>query len=173
MPFSTSTSPTQTSTTHHDYDPITQWLPTLYTSSSNDDDFTHSTDTPSFSHDDALDNISLKNSTDNNDDDTPSPPPSMNNPPHHAFSIARTNIQHSTPPTAMDISKIYTQNAHGLWCCACDRDGNIITNSECNTTKLEHLIRRMRTDDINAWLIQETWLVADNFNTVLIGGDIT
>ncbi len=151
-------SSTHTPTTHHDFNPITQWLPTLYTSPSNDD-FTHSTDAPSFSHGNALDDITL---------DTPSSPTSTNNPPHHALSMAHPNTQH-TSTTAMDISKIYTQNAHGLWCRARDRDGNIINNCERDTTKLEHLIHRMRTDDIDAWLIQETWLEEDKFDTI-IGG---
>ena len=88
---------------------------------------------------------------------------------HLALSIAHPNIHHHPLPTAMDISKIYTQNAHGLWCQACDRDGNIIPNSERDTTKLEHLIHWMRTDDIDAWLIRETWLEEDDFDTA-IGG---
>jgi hypothetical protein len=67
----------------------------------------------------------------------------------------------------MDISKIYTQNVHGLWCRARDGNGTIIGNTERDTTKLEHLITRMRTDDIDAWL--ETWLEDDDFDTV-IGG---
>ncbi len=143
---------------------------TLYISPSNDD-FTHLTYAPSFSHGNALGDITLDNSTDNDDDDTPSPPTSTNNPPHHALSIARPNTQH-TSPTAMDISKIYTQNAHGLWCQARDRDGNIINNCERDTTKLEHLIHRMRTDDIDDWLIQETWLEEDDFDTVIGGYNV-
>ena len=165
----TSSSNNHTPTIHHDFDPITQWLPTLYTSPSSHDDFTHSTDALSFSHGDALDDITLDNSTDNDDDNTPSPPISTNNPPHHALSIACPNIQYTPPPTTMDISKIYTQNVHGLWCRARDSNGNIINNYECDTTKLEHLIHRMRTDDIDAWLVQETWSEEDDFDTV-IGG---
>jgi hypothetical protein len=69
----------------------------------------------------------------------------------------------------MDISRIYTQNAHGLWCRARDCEGNIIANCEHDTTKLEYLVHRMQFDDINAWLIQETWLEEDVFNTD-IGG---
>jgi hypothetical protein len=69
----------------------------------------------------------------------------------------------------MDISKIYTQNVHGLWCRARDSNGNIINNCERDTTKLEHLIHRMRTDDIDAWLVQETWSEEDDVDTV-IGG---
>jgi len=166
----TSSSNNHTPTIHHDFDPITQWLPTLYTPPSSHNDFTHSTDALSFSHGDALDDITLDNSTDNDDDNTPSPPISTNNPPHHALSMVRPNTQqHASTTAMMDISKIYTQNAHGLWCRARDRDGNIINNCERDTTKLEHLIHRMRTDDIDAWLIQETWLEEDEFDTV-IGG---
>ncbi len=50
----------------------------------------------------------------------------------------------------MNISKINTQNAHGLWCCARDRNGNIISNCQCDTTKLEYLVHKMRVDNIDA-----------------------
>ena len=168
LPLPPHISPIHTPTTQHDFDPITQWLPTLCNSFSNDD-FTSSMDDPSLSHDDALDDTTLDNSTDiddndaddDTDDDTSSSPISTT-------TITRPAIQH-TPPTAMDISKIYTQNAHGLWCRARDREGNIINNCERDTTKLEHLIHRMRTDDIDAWLVQETWLEENDFDTV-IGG---
>jgi hypothetical protein len=69
----------------------------------------------------------------------------------------------------MDISKTYTQNAHGLCCQARDREGNIITYCERNTTKLEYLVHGMQVDDIAAWLIQETWLEDDDFDTVISG----
>jgi hypothetical protein len=69
----------------------------------------------------------------------------------------------------MDISKIYTQNVHGLWCRPRDSDGNIILNSEHDNTKLEHLIHRMRTNDIDAWLLQET-LLEDDVTDMIIGG---
>jgi hypothetical protein len=69
----------------------------------------------------------------------------------------------------LDISRIYTQNAHGLRCRSRDSDGNIIPNSERDSTKLEHLIHRMRTNDIDAWLLQETWLEEDVIDTI-IGG---
>jgi hypothetical protein len=36
-------------------------------------------------------------------------------------------------------------------------------------TKLEYLIHRMHSDDINAWLVQETWLEDEDFDTN-IGG---
>ena len=69
----------------------------------------------------------------------------------------------------MDISKIYTQNAHGLWCQAHDHEGNIIADCEHDTTTSEYLVHRMQVDDIDAWLVQETLLEDDNFDTV-IGG---
>jgi hypothetical protein len=72
-------------------------------------------------------------------------------------------------PHIMDISKIFTQNVHGLWRRAQDQDGKIIPNCKGDMTKLEHLIHCMQSDDIDAWLIQETWLEDDNFNTN-IGG---
>ena len=67
----------------------------------------------------------------------------------------------------MDISKIQTQNAHGLWCHPRDKDGNIIANSEHDTTKLEHLIHQMRIDIIDTWHVQETWLEDDDYSTTI------
>jgi hypothetical protein len=69
-----------------------------------------------------------------------------------------TTTSSHEPRYLMDISKIYTQNAHGLWCRPRDSAGNVIPNSERDNTKLEHAIHRMRTNNIDAWLIQETWL---------------
>ena len=45
----------------------------------------------------------------------------------------------------------------------------IIPNCERDTTKLEHLIHRMRVNDIDTWLVQETWLDDDDYDTI-IGG---
>jgi hypothetical protein len=73
------------------------------------------------------------------------------------------------PTITMDISKICTQNAHRLWCRARNREGNIIANCEQDTTKMEHLIHQMQINNIDAWLVQETWLEEDDFNTD-IGG---
>ena len=69
----------------------------------------------------------------------------------------------------MDICKIITQNVHGLWCRSRNGDGSIIPNCERNMTKLEYLPYRMRCDDIDAWLVQETWLEDNDFDTN-IGG---
>ncbi len=69
----------------------------------------------------------------------------------------------------MDICTIITQNVHGLWCRSRNGDGSIIPNCECDMTKLEYLVYRMHCDDIDAWLIQETWLEDDDFDTN-IGG---
>lgn len=87
----------------------------------------------------------------------------------HHLSITPPITPSHAQTFAMDISKIYTQNAHGLWCRARDGDGNIIVNYERDTAKLEHLVYRMRVDDIDAWLVQETWLEEDDFSTN-IGG---
>ena len=53
-------------------------------------------------------------------------------------------------PTTMDISRINTQNAHGLWYQARNCDSNISLNCQRNTTKLEHLVHKMRVDNIDA-----------------------
>jgi hypothetical protein len=132
-------------------------------SSSTNDNPTHAADDPS------SDDIFLSTNYDNDDNNAPSLPSIPTTPPQHTLSIARHNIPSQTPPTAMDISKIYTQHAHDLWCRAHDQDGNIIPNCERDMTKLKHLIHRMCVDDIDDWLIQETWLEDDGYDTV-IGG---
>ena len=153
------TTPTITPIIPDNFDPIASWLPTLCSATSAPSYDTHSNHTYSmndtFTHDD--DNDSIPSTT----------PP--NTPPQHTLAIVQPNTHPHTIPISMDISKIRTQNAHGLWCRARDRDGNIIPNCERDTTKLEHLIHRMRQDDIDAWLVQETWLEDDDFSTS-IGG---
>jgi hypothetical protein len=54
------------------------------------------------------------------------------------------------PNYILDVSKIYTQNVHGLWCRPRDSAGNIIRHSDRDNTKLEHMIHQMRTHDIDA-----------------------
>jgi hypothetical protein len=73
------------------------------------------------------------------------------------------------PPTNINICKIYSQNVHGLWYRAQDPKRRIIPNCERDTTKLEHLVHQMRVDNIDAWLVQETWLEDDDYDTI-IGG---
>jgi hypothetical protein len=90
-------------------------------------------------------------------------------PQRHTPPIPQYIIPH-VPPIAMDISKIYTQNIHGLWCQAWDPDGNIIPRCNRDNTKLEHLVHQMRVEeDIHAWLVQKTWLEDDDVDTN-IGG---
>jgi hypothetical protein len=72
-------------------------------------------------------------------------------------------------PINIDICKIYSQNVHGLWCRARDSKGQITQNCKRDTTKLEHLIHWMRVNDIDAWLIQETWLENNNYDTIMGG----
>ena len=161
--------PTTTPNNPDNFDPITQWLPTLYSvtpSSPIDTHPIHASDYPPPDDDHPLNNIfdTHRNDFDDDDDDD-----STNIPPQHPLSIVQPNIPPRPTQTHMDISKICTQNAHGLWCRARDRDGNIIPNCERDTTKLEHLVHRMRHDDIDAWLVQETWLEDDDFSTT-IGG---
>jgi hypothetical protein len=100
------------------------------------------------------------------DDDKDLPPshnaPS-NKPPNDAI------VSFPPPPLIMDISKVFTQNVHGLWCWPRNQDGTVIANSEQDMTKLEYLIHRMRSDDIDVWLVKETWLEDKDFDTN-IGG---
>jgi hypothetical protein len=88
---------------------------------------------------------------------------------NNASSLTATIIPFSSFRPIMDICKIITQNVHGLWCRPQNSDGSVIPNCERDMTKLEYLVYRMRCDDINAWLVQETWLEDDDFDTN-IGG---
>jgi len=177
-------------------DPVTNWLPTSYSTQThhhtnlpNITDGTPSTHDPqshlpediSFDwndNTDATNDYSDNNATDplpatHLDDITDPHTPKAsekypNKPTNNASTFLTTAFSHE-PQYLMDISKIYTQNAHGLWCRPRDSDGNIIPNSERDNTKLEHLIHGMRTNDIDAWLLQETWL-EDDVIDMIIGG---
>jgi hypothetical protein len=67
------------------------------------------------------------------------------------------------------ITTIYTQNVRGLWCRPHDREGNILLDYPPDTSKLKQLIDFMRTNDVGAWLIQETREEGDEIN-IIIGG---
>ena len=128
---------------------------------------THETDNqvPDANH--PLDCIYFDYDDHDSDDDPSTTTPAI--PQQHPPHIVRPITLSQTPPIAMDTSKIYTRNAHGLWCQAHDCEGNIITNCEHDTTKLEYLVHGMRVDNIDVWLIQETWLENNDYDTV-IGG---
>jgi hypothetical protein len=166
----------------HRFDPITNWLPISYHSASP----TNTTDVKPSSHDShfhLLDDLSVdwNDNTDMYNDhsdtittdpisDTYSediPHPTTSNASDKYPNTSTTNSStlltslstHShRPQYLMDISKIYSQNVHSLWCHPCDSAGNIIPHCDRDNTKLEHLIHWMRTNDIDAWLLQETWL---------------
>jgi hypothetical protein len=163
-------SPTPAPTTTHHFDPITQWLPKLCLTvppTPTDDDPTHETDNPIPNDDYPIDNISFVCDNHDSNEDPPAPTPAV--PQQHPLPIVQPIIPLQAPPITMDISKIYTQNAHGLWCQVRNCEGNIIANCQRDTTKLEHLVHQMRVNDIDAWLVQETWLEDNDFNTD-IGG---
>ncbi len=112
---------------------------------------------------DHLDEDSTPTYEKNNDDDSLPPMPDKN------ANTIDSIIPLPPLPHIMDISKIFTQNVHGLWCQAQDQDGRIIPNCKCDMAKLEHLIHRMQSGDIDAWLIQEIWLEDGDFNTNIDG----
>jgi hypothetical protein len=151
-------------------DPITNWLPTSYSTptyhhtnllhttdgpASTDDPHSHLTADILFdSHentDNAFDDYSDINASDSLPDNLPDAIPDPTTPnnskqgPTQLTSNAPTSFTTTVVPPkkiqySMDISKIYTQNIHGLWCRSRDSEGNIIPNSERDNTKLEHLI---------------------------------
>jgi exonuclease III len=67
------------------------------------------------------------------------------------------------------ISKILTQNAHGLRRRARDNDGNILLNTPFDYTRYEHLITTMKLKEIDVYFVQETWLEGDVFDETING----
>ncbi len=67
------------------------------------------------------------------------------------------------------ISKILTQNAHGLRRCARDNEGNLCPNLPHDYTRYEHLITNMKLKNIDVYFIQETWLEGDVFDKTING----
>ena len=93
---------------------------------------------------------------------------SSTSPPSNTHPIPQPPL-HPPHRHTLDICRIITQNVHGLWRRQRNGDGLITPHCERDMTKLEYLIHRMRCDNIDAWLVQETWLEGDDFDTV-IGG---
>jgi hypothetical protein len=77
----------------------------------------------------------------------------------------------SSLPTSQGfiISKIFTQNAHGLRCCPCDQDGNIRPYDPHDYTRYEHLIATMKLKQLDVYFVQETWLEEDVFDEIING----
>jgi hypothetical protein len=67
------------------------------------------------------------------------------------------------------ISKILTQNAHGLRRRARDNEGNLCPNLPHDYTRYEHLITNMKLKGIDVYFIQETWLEGDVFDETING----
>jgi hypothetical protein len=65
------------------------------------------------------------------------------------------------------ISKIFTQNAHGLRCRCCNQDGNIRPHNPHDYTRYEHLIATMKLKQLDVYFVQETWLERDVFNEII------
>ena len=106
----------------------------------------------------------------------PQTPPALAASPQDAQPRNTSNItnrwsttRRTTPLTTLDeqgfvISKILTQNAHGLRCHARDIDGNLCPQSPHDYTRYEHLIMTMKFKDIDVYFIQETWLEGNVFD---------
>jgi hypothetical protein len=136
-------SPTNISSTFHEYDHLPSPAPTTERQSEHDRTFT----TPSFSSSLPMDsshgcNVSL---------------PSNNEPrttlqPHEFVSNNKKEKQQKNGHTT-----IHTQNAQGLWHRPRDPDGNILVEKPPDLSKLEYLINYMRQNNVGVWLVQETW----------------
>jgi hypothetical protein len=72
--------------------------------------------------------------------------------------------QHQVPSSSSStdqgfiISKILTQNTHGLRRLPKDENGNICPNAPHDYTRYEHLITTMKLKQLNVYFVQKTWL---------------
>jgi hypothetical protein len=96
--------------------------------------------------------------------------PPQNAPPKKSFAAnRRQDTLSSSSKQGFVISKIFTQNAHGLRCRPRDKDGNICPNSPHDYTRYEHIITTMKLKQLDVYFIQETWLEGDVFDKTING----
>jgi hypothetical protein len=67
------------------------------------------------------------------------------------------------------ISKIFTQNAHGLHRCPCNQDKNTCPHNPHDYTRYEHIIATIKLKQLNEYFVQETWLEGDVFHAIING----
>jgi hypothetical protein len=67
------------------------------------------------------------------------------------------------------ISKIVSQNAHGLCRRPCDSDGKLLPHNPHDYTRYEHLIATMKLKQLDVYFVQETWLEGNVFDEVING----
>ena len=67
------------------------------------------------------------------------------------------------------ISKIFTQNAHGLRRRPKDKNENICSTAPHDYTRYEHLITTMKLKQLDIYFIQETWLEGDVYDEIING----
>jgi hypothetical protein len=90
-----------------------------------------------------------------------------------ATAITRRSRPSETRPSDDEqvfvISKMLTQNAHGLRRRTYGIEGNIRPNSPFDYTRYEHLITTMKLKEIDVYFLQETWLEGDMFDETING----
>jgi hypothetical protein len=67
------------------------------------------------------------------------------------------------------ISKIITQNAHGLRCRPCNFNGKPLPHDPHDYTRYKHLITTMKLKQLDVYFVQETWLKGNIFDEVING----
>ena len=80
---------------------------------------------------------------------------------------AKTSESSDEDEQSYVISKIFTQNAHGLRRRARDDDRNPRPNSPLDYTSYEHLITMMKLKGIDVYFVHETWLEGDVFDEII------
>jgi len=102
----------------------------------------------------------------------PSPAPRQDAP--RCRHIAVTQHQAPSSSSSTDrgfvISKIFTQNVHGLRRQPKDKNGNICSTAPHDYTRYEHLIMTMKLKQLDVYFIQETWLEGDDVSDEVING---
>ena len=68
----------------------------------------------------------------------------------------KANRKKAKPKATQGTMKMYSQNVHGIFESLKDEEGKAI-KGERLYAKREWIIRKMQKDDINAYLMQETW----------------
>ena len=89
-----------------------------------------------------------------------SPAPRQDATQHRRIVTAQHQVPSSSSSTDQGfiISKILTQNTHGLRRRPKDENGNICLNAPHDYTRYEHLITTMKLKQLDVYFVQKTWL---------------
>ena len=99
----------------------------------------------------------------------PSPAPRQDKPRRRHTAVTQRQAPSSSSSTdrGFIISKIFTQNAHGLRHRPKDKNGNICSTAPHDYTRYEHLITTIKLNQLDVYFIQKTWLEGDVSDEVI------